>query len=624
MLHMGEPTQVGPPISSLMRVRRKEEKAPRNSTRTVGPGSSRRGHASNGVVRRSQGEKFLEAKLSELETAKAELARQNEELVANRATVEFERSRYQELFNFAPDGYVVTNLKGEIQRANLAARRLLNREEKTLIGFPFAQFFAREDRHKLYELPLAKPDPSEKAERMEAVLQFPHGTESIPCALRVNSISDARGVVVGLRWSIRDITERKRAEERQAKLLELVETVNRAKALPEIYEAAVSAICKCLGTSRASILLYDEDNVMRFKFARGLSQEYQQAVEGHSPWKPDEPDPQAITIEDVSKVTLEDQLRKAFRLERIRSLAFIPLVYEGRLLGKFMVYYELPHHFTADELRLGHAIAGPVSYAVERKKSALALAEAKRQLEEHTKNLERAVAERTAKLRESIEELESFSYSLSHDMRAPLRAITSFSEILELRFSDKLGREGKELLDRVISSAARLDRLIRDVLAYSQVTLAPIGREPLDPEKLIRQIIDEHPSFQEPNAEIEIRAPLLGILGHEASLTQCIYNLLSNAIKFVPKGTKPHIQIWTEPFENCVRLWVEDNGIGIPAEAKDRMFLMFQRFHRSTEYEGTGIGLAIVRKAVDRMGGKVGVESEPGRSSRFWLLLPRK
>jgi len=605
-------------------VRRKEEKAPRNPTRTVAPGNRRRGHAGNGVARRSQGEKVLEAELAELETARAELARHNDALVANRETLEFERSRYAELFNFAPDGYVVTNLRGRIEDANIAACRLLSRERHSLLGVPFAQFFAPDDRQKLVELPLVKPDPSEKAERMEALLLSPNGAEPIPCALRVNAISDARGVVVGLRWSVRDITERKRGEERQAKLLELVETVNRAKALPEIYEAAVSAICKCLGTSRASILLYDEDDVMRFKFARGLSLEYRQAVEGHSPWKPDDPNPQAVTIEDVAKVTLEDHFRKAFELERIRSLAFIPLMYEGRLLGKFMVYYGSPHHFTAEELRLGHAIAGPVGYAVERKKSALALAEAKRQLEEHTKNLERAVAERTAKLRESIEELESFSYSLSHDMRAPLRAITSFSEILELRFGNQLGRDGKELLDRVISSAGRLDRLIRDVLAYSRVTLEPIERSLLDPEKLIRQIIQEHPSFQEPNAAIEVRTPLLAFLVHEGSLTQCIYNLLSNAIKFVPKGTKPLIQIWTEPFENYVRLWVEDNGIGIPAEAKDRMFLMFQRFHRSAEYEGTGIGLAIVRKAVDRMGGKVGVESEPGKGSRFWLLLPSK
>jgi PAS domain S-box-containing protein len=609
-----------------MRVRRKEEKGAvrRNSTSAAPHRNRRRGHGSNGIVRGSHSKKRLQAELAELETAKSELARQNVELVANRATLEFERGRYEELFNFAPDGYVVTNLKGDIQDANVAACRLLNRAEQSLIGLPFAQFFAQEDRRQLHELPLAKPDPSEKAERVEAVLLSLNGAEPIPCALRVNAISDARGVVIGLRWSIRDITERKRAEERQAKLLELVETVNRAKALPEIYEAAVMAICKCLGTSRASILLYDEDNVMRFKYARGLSQEYRQAVEGHSPWKPDDPNPQAITIEDVAKVDLDKHLRKAFELERIRALAFLPLVYEGRLLGKFMVYYDSPHQLTAEELRIGHAIAGPVGYAVERKKSALALAEAKRQLEEHTRNLERAVAERTAKLRESIEELESFSYSLSHDMRAPLRAITSFSEILGMRFGTHLGCEGKELLDRVISSAARLDRLIRDVLAYSQVTLAPIEREPLEPEKLIQQIIQEHPSFQEPNAQIEIRTPLLPFSGHEGSLTQCIFNLLSNAIKFVPKGTKPHIQIWTEPMEEYVRLWVEDNGTGIPAEAKDRMFMMFQRFHRSAEYEGTGIGLAIVRKAVERMGGKVGVESEPGRGSRFWLLLPRK
>lgn len=610
-----------------MRVRSKAEKGaePRNSLRTVAAGTNpRRPHGQNKSPRRSQNERFLQTKLAELEAAKSELARQNIELVANRATLEFERKRFEELFNFAPDGYVVTNLRGEIQDLNIAACRVLQRGRETLLQRPLARFFAPVDREKILALPLEKPDPCEKAERMEATLQPVNGSEAVPCALRVNAISDERGVVIGLRWSIRDITERKRAEERQGKLLQLVETVNRAQALPEIYEAAVTAICKCLGTNRASILLYDENNVMRFKFSRGLSTEYREAVEGHSPWKPDEVNPQAICLDDVNKVELDVSLRKSLERERIRSLAFIPLTFEGRLLGKFMVYYEAPHQFTSEEVRIGHAIAGPVGYAVERRRSALALAEAKQQLEEHTKNLERAVAERTAKLRESIEELEAFSYSLSHDMRAPLRAITSFSEILESRFAGQLGREGKDLLDRVISGAARLDRLIRDVLAYSQITLAPIERTRLDADRLIHQIVQEHPAFQEPNAKIEIASPLLTFIGHEASLTQCIYNLLSNAIKFVPKGKRPHVRIWTEPFENYVRLWVEDDGIGIPAEAKNRMFLMFQRFHRCSEYEGTGIGLAIVRKAVERMGGKVGVESEPGRGSRFWLLLPQE
>lgn len=610
-----------------MRVRTKEESgaAPRNSRRRVAAAQRLRpAHAGNNSRRRPENEQLLKAKLGELSSAKAELARQNEELVVSRHRLEFERRQYEELFNFAPDGYVVTNLSGQIQDVNVAACRLFQRERELLIHLPFAQLFAQGDRQKLLELPHLKPEPSEKAERMEASLQPANGTERIPCALRVNAITDASGMVIGLRWSVRDITERKRAEERQAKLLQLAQTVNRAKALPEIYEAAVTAICRCLDVARASILLFDDDNVMRFKFARGLSAEYRSAVEGHSPWKPDAVNPEAIFIADVAKEQLEPHLRQALELERIRSLAFIPLTCEGRLLGKFMVYHDAPHHFTAEELGIGHAIAGPVAYAVERRKSALALAQAKSQLEEHTRNLERAVAERTAKLRESVEELEAFSYSLSHDMRAPLRAITSFSEILESRFGERLGREGKDLLDRVISAAARLDRLIRDVLAYSRITLAPIERMPLDAEKLIRQIVNEHPSFQEPNAEIAIETPLLPFVGHEASLTQCIYNLLSNAIKFMPKGTKPRIRIWTEPVESYVRLWVEDNGIGIPAEAKNRMFLMFQRFHSSAAYEGTGIGLAIVRKAVERMGGKAGVESEPGKGSRFWLLLPQK
>lgn len=515
-----------------MTVRRKDDKraAPRNSSPTVAAGNARRAHRGNGIARSPRSERLLQAKFDELGIARARLARQNEELITSRATLEFERRRYQELFNFAPDGYVATNLKGHIRDVNIAACRLLQREQHSLIGLLFSQFFAPADRQKLLQLPLEKSDPLEKAERMEALLLSVNGSDPILCALRVNAITDARGVAVGLRWSMRDITERKRGEERQAKLLQLVETVNRAEALPEIYEAAVSAICKCLGTSRASILLYDDDNVMRFKCARGLSQEYRQAVEGHSPWQPDEVNPQAISVEDVHLAKLDPHLRHALELERIRSLIFIPLTYEGRLLGKFMVYYDVPHRVSTEELRIGHAIAGPVGYAVERKKSALALAQAKSQLEEHTRNLERAVAERTAKLRESIEELESFSYSLSHDMRAPLRAITSFSEILQLRFGESLGASGQELLDRVISSAGRLDRLITDVLAYSRITLAPIERTPLNAEKLIRQIIEEHPSFQEPNAEIEIRAPFLSCAGHEGSLTQCIYNLLSNAI----------------------------------------------------------------------------------------------
>jgi signal transduction histidine kinase len=405
-------------------------------------------------------------------------------------------------------------------------------------------------------------------------------------------------------------------------LVKLLESVNRAQSLGEIYKVAVDAVRDGLKADRAAILTYDETMVMRFRFSKGLSPEYRRAVDGHSPWKPGHVDPRAISVPDIEAANFEPHLQSAIVGEGIRALAFFPLTYEGRLLGKFMVYYDSPHDFTRDELRLGKAIAGPVAVAVERRQAAEVLAQAKAQLEEHAKNLEQAVVERTATLRETINELEAFSYSLSHDMRAPLRAMRSFSEILQNQHASELTPPAKELLTRIISASGRLDRLIQDVLTYSRIALTPIERSPIDLEKLLLQIIQEHPSFQAPQAEIEVISPILPVLGHEASLTQCVYNLLSNGVKFVQEGRLPRVRVCSEHQDGQVKIWFEDNGIGIPAEAQSRMFLMFQRFHPAGKYEGTGMGLTIVKRAAERMGGEVGVISEPGQGSRFWLSLP--
>jgi signal transduction histidine kinase len=143
---------------------------------------------------------------------------------------------------------------------------------------------------------------------------------------------------------------------------------------------------------------------------------------------------------------------------------------------------------------------------------------------------------------------------------------------------------------------------------------------PINLEKLLPEIIVQYPNFQPPHAEIIIEKPLLQVMGHEASLIQCISNLVGNAIKFVLPGVKPRIRIWTEPHNSEVIMWVEDNGIGIAADHLTRIFGIFERV--SKQYEGTGIGLAIVRKTAERMGGTVGVESVPGQGSKFWLRLP--
>ena len=227
------------------------------------------------------------------------------------------------------------------------------------------------------------------------------------------------------------------------------------------------------------------------------------------------------------------------------------------------------------------------------------------------------------RLRATVSELEAFCYSLSHDMRAPLRAIQSFSQLVLDDAGAKIGAEHSEYLKKVISAARRMDRLIVDVLAFAGLSRQKVTLEPLDAEKLILDIVRERPDLQPPRAEVAIERPLLPMLGHEACLTQCISNFLENAVKYVARGIKPHVRIHTEEMGDQVRLWFKDNGIGIDPEGQRRLFQMFQRIHGPAEYEGTGIGLAIVRKSVERMGGQVGVESDSGKGSRFWLQLPR-
>lgn len=247
---------------------------------------------------------------------------------------------------------------------------------------------------------------------------------------------------------------------------------------------------------------------------------------------------------------------------------------------------------------------------------------AQEKLKAQAYELEVKVRERTASLQETVAELESFSYSLSHDMRAPIRAIQSFTEIVLTDHGDKIP-EATEYLQKVIHAAGRMDRLIQDVLAFARVSRTEIYVGPVDPAKLVRDIIQERPELQPPRAKITIQGSLPLVVGHEASLTQCLTNLLHNAVKFMPPGVTPQVEIFAEPSGNRLRLCVRDNGIGIDREGRERLFAIFQRLPTAHAYQGTGIGLAIVRKAAERMKGSVGVESTPGQGSTFWIELPK-
>lgn len=233
--------------------------------------------------------------------------------------------------------------------------------------------------------------------------------------------------------------------------------------------------------------------------------------------------------------------------------------------------------------------------------------------------LERRVEERTAQLGSALREIESFAYTVAHDLRAPVRAMTGFSQALLEDFGDRLGEEGRDYARRILSAGRRMDGMIGDLLDYSRLSREPIELEETDLEGVVLDVLrDLEGVIAERRGVVDVEKPLPRARAHAPTLRRALENLVANALKFTAEGVEPRVRIRAEGR----RLWVEDNGIGIAKEHQERIFGVFERLHRPEAYPGTGIGLAIVRKAMERMGGRAGVESEPGRGSRFYLELP--
>jgi PAS domain S-box-containing protein len=248
----------------------------------------------------------------------------------------------------------------------------------------------------------------------------------------------------------------------------------------------------------------------------------------------------------------------------------------------------------------------------------------RRAAEERIRSLNDELERRVLELNESNEQLEAFTYSIAHDLRAPLRAMSGFAVALREDYSSVLGEQGRSFAERIEGSAKRMDHLILDLLAYSRLSRDEIGLNSVALDAAVAEALNElEQDVQKRTAEVQVASPLPAASAHHATVVRVLANLISNALKFVDPGTCPRVRISAEEGEAAVRVWVEDNGIGISKEHQERIFGLFQRLHSEREFPGTGIGLAIVRKGVERMRGRTGVESSAGRGSRFWIELPR-
>ena len=236
--------------------------------------------------------------------------------------------------------------------------------------------------------------------------------------------------------------------------------------------------------------------------------------------------------------------------------------------------------------------------------------------------LNAALARQNRDVAAANQELDAFSYSISHDLRAPLRAMQGFADALLEDYGARLDATGHDYAKRVVAASRQMDALIQDLLAYSRLVRAEISVEPVSLETVVDEACGGvEMELKECEGEIAIDRPLGRALAHRAVLGQVVINLLTNAIKFTRPDTPPRVRVRSERAGGRVRLWVEDNGIGIAPEHRERIFRAFERLHGVQQYPGTGIGLAIVQKAATRLGGQAGVESEPGAGSRFWVDL---
>jgi PAS domain S-box-containing protein len=238
--------------------------------------------------------------------------------------------------------------------------------------------------------------------------------------------------------------------------------------------------------------------------------------------------------------------------------------------------------------------------------------------------LEERVAERTKELEQVNAELEAFTYSVSHELRAPLRTMEGFGQALLEDCAASLDPSGKEYVRRIIAGAERMNRLIDDLLAYSRVVRADVALTDVALEPVMADALEQlHAEILAKGAQVNVITPLPSVRAHKPTLVQVLANLVSNAVKFVAPGTPPHVQVWAEGNGEWVRVWVRDNGIGIDPKYHSRIFRVFERLHGVERYAGTGIGLAIALTGAERMGGRLGVESDAGQGSHFWIELRR-
>jgi len=377
-------------------------------------------------------------------------------------------------------------------------------------------------------------------------------------------------------------------------LYKLVDGVSRAPSVEAIYEEALRALMSSVVPDRASILSFDDQGVMRFRVWARLSDTYRTAVEGHSPWRRDTKNPEPVIVPDALADNTLATFFPLFRAEGLGALAFIPLVAQGELLGKFMLYYDKPHDFSTDELKLSQTIAHHVAFGLQRR------------AREAAEEAARAEAETASRAKDE------FIAMVSHELRTPLTAMLGWTRMLRAEQLDSKG--SAHALEVIERNLRQQTQILTDLLDVSRIVS---GKLTLDSQSVeLPPIIEMAIDVIRPAAEAKHLTlttafdTLAGAVSGDATrLQQIFWNLISNAVKFTPPGGR--IDVRLERPNDHVRVSVVDTGRGIVPEFLPHLFQRFQQAETgfARHHGGLGLGLAIVRHLVELHGGHVHASS---------------
>jgi PAS domain S-box-containing protein len=540
--------------------------------------------------------------------------------ITERKRAEEAKARLAAIVESSDDAIISKGLDGVITTWNAGAERLFGYTAQEAVGRHITMLMPPERLHEEAVI-LGRIRRGERMEHYETMRRRKDG-RLLDISLSVSPVIDSEGRIVGASKIARDITGRKQQDlalitrGRQQRLLyELANTVNRAGALAELYEKALDTIISALHADRASILLFDDAGIMRFKAWRGLSDDYRRAVEGHSPWKRDTPDPRVVVVGNIDEAEIAPDLQEVIRREGIQALSFIPLMYGGRLIGKFMVYFNRPCMMDEEEINLAHTIAGTVALGIERK----AGEETLRRLNEE---LEARIDDRTRDLVTSQERLRALATELNlTEQRERQQLATELHDYLAQLLALNKIKVAQVKQQPATPAVAKLLNEMQDVLdkalTYTRTLVAELSPPMLQEFGLLSalQWLAEQMKVHGLRVVLDAEGSLPSISEDQARLLfQSVRELLINITKH---GQINCATVQVRQATEKLRIDVIDEGAGFDLAAAAAAAAAGTATTHSSKF-----GLFSIRERMIALGGEFHIASAVGQGTTATLVLP--